>query len=66
MEQRMKLQLKTVDRFAAFIDFGFTDWRSQSGITLAHISTHDPVLRYKPSHYDHDNSVAVADVDGDE
>jgi len=66
MEQRMKLQLKTVNRFAAFIDFSFTDRQPQSGITFAHISTDDTGLRYKPSHYDHGNSVAVADVDGDE
>ena len=65
MEQRMKLQLKMVDRFRAFVDFEFSDRLPQSGITFSHISTDDTGLRYKPSHYDHGNSVAVADVDGD-
>ena len=65
MEQRMKLQLKMVDRFRAFVGFGFSDRLPQSGITFSHISTDDTGLRYKPSHYDHGNSVAVADVDSD-
>ena len=65
METRRQQQLETADRFDAFVDFAFNDRYEDSGITFANICTDDTGLKYKPSHYDHGNGVAVADVDGD-
>ena len=65
VETRRQQQLETVDGFDAFVDFSFTDNYGKSGITFANICTDDTGLKYKPSHYDHGNGVAVADVDAD-
>ena len=65
MESRRLQQLETADRFDAFVDFAFSDRYEETGITFANTCTDDTGLKYKPSHYDHGNGVAVADVDGD-
>ena len=65
METRRQQQLETADRFDAFVDFAFSDRYEDTGITFANTCTDDTGLKYKPSHYDHGNGVAVADVDGD-
>ena len=46
-------------------DFQFQDRRMASRIRFLHRSTDDSGKYYKPVHYDHGNSVSVADVDGD-
>ena len=65
VETRKAEQLETVERFRAFIGFSFVDHYEESGIEWSNISTDDTGKRYKASHYDHGNGVAVADVDGD-
>ena len=65
MEMRKQQQLATRDRFDVYIDFSLTDRLDETGITFANICTDDTGLKHKPSHYDHGNGVAVADVDGD-
>ncbi len=59
------LQLQTLDQFDVYHDFKFTNRLTQSGITFEHRSTPDSGRFYQPNHYDHGNSLVVADVDGD-
>lgn len=65
VEIRMVEQLGTAESFKAFVDFGFEDRYEDSGIDWSNHTTDDTGKRYKASHYDHGNGVAVADVDGD-
>lgn len=65
MEARKQRQLATAIDMKAFVDFSFHDQYEDSGITFSNICTDDTGLNYKPSHYDHGNGIAVADVDGD-
>jgi len=48
-----------------FHDFRFSDRLVESRIGFVHRITDDAGLFYNPSHYDHGNGVAAADVDGD-
>ncbi len=65
VETRRARQLESLDLFETFIDFSFADRREETGITFANVSTSDTGKRYKASHYDHGNGIAVADADGD-
>ena len=65
VEARRARQLESRDLFETFIDFSFADRREETGITFANVSTSDTGKRYKASHYDHGNGIAVADADGD-
>ncbi len=65
VESRRARQLESRHRFEAYIDFSFADRREETGITFANVSTSDTGKRYKASHYDHGNGIAVADADGD-
>ena len=65
VETRRARQLESRDLFETFIDFSFADRREETGITFANVSTSDTGKRYKASHYDHGNGIAVADADGD-
>jgi len=65
IETRKAEQLGTVELFKAFVDFSFDDRYKDSGIDWSNHSTDDTGKRYKASHYDHGNGIAVADVDGD-
>jgi len=50
---------------STFHDFTLTDRLPESGITFAQQATADSGKDWIPVHYDHGNSVSVADVDGD-
>ena len=65
VESRRARQLESRERFDAYIDFSFADRREETGITFANVSPSDTGKRYKASHYDHGNGIAVADADGD-
>ncbi|KAF0244810.1 MAG: hypothetical protein FD180_2181 [Planctomycetota bacterium] len=65
LEVRRQTQLSGASRVKAFHEFRFTDRIAESGITFRHHIVDDAGRDYKPSHYDHGNSLAVADVDGD-
>ena len=65
VETRRARQLENRDLFETFIDFSFADRREETGITFANVSTSATGKRYKASHYDHGNGIAVADADGD-
>jgi len=65
LEGRKQAQLATAGEFNAFIGFGFTDRREESGITFRNRVVEDAGITYKAVHYDHGNGIAVADVDGD-
>ena len=65
VDTRREMQLATAARFRAFVGFAFTDRRRESGIGFVNVTTADTGKNYRPSHYDHGNGVAAADVDGD-
>jgi len=65
LAQRKKAQLATVDQFKVFYQFRFTDKLKESGITFVNHAVDDARKNYMPSHYDHGNGIAVADVDSD-
>ena len=65
VETRQAEQLGMAESFKAFVGFSFEDRYEDSGIEWSNHATDDTGKRYKASHYDHDNGVAVADVDGD-
>src|SRR5579863_5104753 len=62
---RKKAQLETVSQFKVFHDFRYSDKLKESGITFVHHVVDDAARNHKPTHYDHGNGIAVADVDGD-
>jgi enediyne biosynthesis protein E4 len=62
---RKAAQLATENQFKVFYGFHFTDELKASGITFRHHTVTDELQGWKPTHYDHGNAVAVADVDGD-
>lgn len=62
---RKEAQLATENQFKVFYGFHFTDELKASGITFRHHAVADELQSWKPTHYDHGNAVAVADVDGD-
>jgi len=65
LEMRQFAQERTLKDFGVDTDFSFTDQLAQTGISFRHQITEDSGLNWKPVHYDHGNSVNVADVDGD-
>ena len=65
LEQRRALQEATAYQFGVFTGFGFSDAVAASGIDFVHESVDDSLRNWTPAHYDHGNSLAVADVDGD-
>ena len=65
LEARQKAQLATAKDVRPFHDFGFTDRLVDSGITFLQRIVDDSGLHGKAVHYDHGNSIIVADVDGD-
>ena len=62
---RRAAQLATLDKFGVFTDFGFTDRLDESRIKFHHWSVDDLTRDIIAVHYDHGNSVSIADVDGD-
>jgi len=65
LRARKRAQMETVDQFAVFHDFQFSDRCQESRITFKNRAVNDAAKEYKPIHYDHGNGVAAADVDGD-
>lgn len=62
---RHRQQLKQSQQFRVFHDFQLENRQETSGIEFRHRVVDDAGKTYKPVHYDHGNSVSVADVDGD-
>jgi hypothetical protein len=62
---RAQAQGKTLSLFKVFHQFHFTDRLKESGITFRHHPAASALQNFAPTHYDHGNAVAVADVDGD-
>jgi enediyne biosynthesis protein E4 len=58
-------QLRTAGSIGVFSSFQFADRIAESGITFKHRIVNDAGKTYKATHYDHGNSVAIADVDRD-
>ena len=65
LDGRRRVQTAASRDWAAFSGFRFEDRQPASGITFKHQIVDDAGYHYKPVHYDHGNSVSVADVDGD-
>ena len=65
LKRRQEAQLLAASDYKVFHEFRFTDRRPESGITFRNLITDDNLKQLKPTHYDHGNGVAVADVDGD-
>lgn len=65
LQARKQAQMQTLDRFAVFHDFQFSDRCPESRITFKNQVVDDAAKNYKSIHYDHGNGVAAADVDGD-
>ncbi len=65
LEQRGARQLATLHEFGVFAAFQFTDEVEASGIDFVHESVDDSLKDWIPVHYDHGNSVSIADIDGD-
>jgi hypothetical protein len=58
-------QIAAVEASEVRADFQFTDRRLESGISFRHTCLPDSGKDWRPVHYDHGNSVSVADIDGD-
>ena len=65
LERRTESQLATADQIGVFHDFRFSDRLESSGITFRHRIVDDAGITFKKVHYDHGNSVSVADVNDD-
>ncbi len=65
LQQRLVAQREAADTVAPFHNFQFTDRRSESGIEFNHRTVDDAGKTLKGTHYDHGNSISIADVDGD-
>lgn len=65
LKRRQEAQLLAARDYPVFHEFSFADRRPESGITFRNLITDDNLKQLKPTHYDHGNGVAVADVDGD-
>lgn len=65
LDGRHRVQTAASADWAVFSGFRFEDRQPASGITFEHQIVDDAGYHYKPVHYDHGNSVSVADVDGD-
>lgn len=64
-ERRAESQIAAADQFGVYHDFQFTDRIEESGIDFRHRIVDDAGINFKKVHYDHGNSLSVADVDGD-
>jgi hypothetical protein len=65
LQERLVAQRQGADNVAPFHNFQFTDRRSESGIEFMHRTVDDAGKTLKGTHYDHGNSISIADVDGD-
>lgn len=65
LERRAERQRKALEGQGPYHDFRFTDRRQERGVDFLHRGTDETGRDYHAIHYDHGNSVAVADVDGD-
>lgn len=65
LKARGAAQLAAAKDYTPFHDFRFTDRVVESRIAFVHRIVDDAGLFYNPSHYDHGNGLAAADVDGD-
>jgi hypothetical protein len=65
LEQRRQEQTQAAAGTKAFRDFHFTNRVATSGITFQDVRVDDALKHTLPTHYDHGNGMAVADVDGD-
>jgi hypothetical protein len=65
LAKRKQAQVETLKKAQREPGFTFTDRTDASGITFATRVVEDAGKRYVPTHYDHGESVAAADVDGD-
>lgn len=65
LQQRARYQQTNSTGLTAFHDFKFEDGFARSRITFTNRVVDDAGKDWKPTHYDHGNAVAVADVDGD-
>jgi hypothetical protein len=63
--QRLEYQRRNSQGLTVFHDFRFQDGYPQSQITFTNHVVDDAGRDWIPTHYDHGNGVAVADVDGD-
>ncbi len=63
--RRKKEQEEQARSYDVYHDFQFADHLAESGITFKSGITDDTLQKYKATHYDHGNGIAVADVDGD-
>ena len=62
LAERKAAQQKALGARKVLHDFQLSDRRQQSGITFRHRVVDDAARNYKAVHYDHGNSVSVADV----
>ncbi|MCB1043828.1 MAG: VCBS repeat-containing protein [Acidobacteria bacterium] len=65
LTERKQAQLKQLNQLKYTVDFAFEDRLLESGITFQHRCTEDSARHWRPVHYDHGNSISIADVDGD-
>lgn len=65
LERRAANQLATTDGLDVYHDFRYVDEVEASGIRFRHHIVDDAGITFKKVHYDHGNSVSVADVDND-
>jgi hypothetical protein len=65
LQRRQEYQRTNSQGLTVFHDFSFKDGLPQSGITFTNHVVDDAGKDWKPTHYDHGNGIAVADVDGD-
>ena len=63
--ERASTQIAAVGATKIRADFQFFDRRLESGISFRHSALPDSLKDFVAVHYDHGNSVSVADVDGD-
>ncbi len=65
LAERARAQIAAAGEYRAFHAFRFTDRLPESGIRFVHRIVDDVGKHFKPVHYDHGNSISIADVDGD-
>lgn len=65
LDSRGADQIEGLRGAGPYHDFRFADSLAGSGVDFVHLQTDETGRDWKPTHYDHANSVSVADVDGD-
>ena len=63
--ERARQERELAARSSVAHDFGFSDGRAASGISLENHVVDDAGKAYKKVHYDHGTGLCAADVDGD-